>query len=337
MGGSDSTGNPCTFANTLEQDLNQYLMASLSLNSKRTYSSGKKCFLQFCGHLKLNPAQALPASESTIIYFAVYLAKTLKVGTIKTYLAGVRNMHILNGYDLPLRAFIRLQYVLRGIKCVQGVSKRVRLPITIHHLGMFDLFLPRSHSDNKMIWAAFTLAFFGFLRISEFTCNTRFNPRLHLTSSDIKFIPSPTFPQYMRVEIKASKTDPFRKGMYLIIGQTSQTICPVRAMKEYLDILPQTWTGPLFTYSNGRRLTRQRLTNELRTLLGRLGLNSSLYAGHSFRIGAATSAAAVGLPSWLIKTLGRWTSDCFETFISTPVSVLCQAAQKLGTPIKRIA
>ena len=246
-------------------------------------------------------------------------------------------MHILNGYDLPLRAFIRLQYVLRGIKCVQGVSKRVRLPITIHHLGMFDLFLPRSHSDNKMIWAAFTLAFFGFLRISEFTCNTRFNPRLHLTSSDIKFIPSPTSPQYMRVEIKASKTDPFRKGMYLIIGQTSQTICPVRAMKEYVDILPQTWTGPLFTYSNGRRLTRQRLTNELRTLLGRLGLNSSLYAGHSFRIGAATSAAAVGLPSWLIKTLGRWTSDCFETYISTPVSVLCQAAQKLGTPIKRIA
>ena len=119
-GGSDSTGNPCTFASTLEQDLNQYLMASLSLNSKRTYSSGEKCFLQFCGHLKLNLAQALPASESTIIYFAVYLVKTLKVGTIKTYLSGVRNMHILDGYDLPLRTFIHLQYVLHGIKHVQG-------------------------------------------------------------------------------------------------------------------------------------------------------------------------------------------------------------------------
>ena len=52
MGGSDSIGNPCKFASTLEEDLNQYLMASLSLNSKRTYSSGEKRFLQFCGHLK---------------------------------------------------------------------------------------------------------------------------------------------------------------------------------------------------------------------------------------------------------------------------------------------
>ena len=168
-------------------------MASLSLNSKITYSSGEKRFLQFCIHLKLNPAQALPASESTIIYFAGCLAKTLKIGTIKTYLAGVRNMHIPNGYNLLLRTFIRLQYVLCGIKRVQGVSKRVRLPITIHHLAMFDLFSPRSRSDNKMIWAAFTLALFGFLRISEFTCNTKFNPKLHLTSSDIKSIPSPTF------------------------------------------------------------------------------------------------------------------------------------------------
>ena len=71
----------------------------------------------------LNPSQALPANESTLIYFAVYLAKTLKVGTIKTYLAGVRNLHILNGFDLPLKQFVCLQYVLRGIKRVQGVSK----------------------------------------------------------------------------------------------------------------------------------------------------------------------------------------------------------------------
>ena len=73
----------------------------------------------------LNPSQALPANELTLIYFAVYLVKTLKVGTIITYLAVVRNFHILNGFDLPLKLFVRLQYVLRGINRVQGVSKRV--------------------------------------------------------------------------------------------------------------------------------------------------------------------------------------------------------------------
>ena len=331
MGRSDSKGNPSTFANSLDQDLHSYLMASLSQNSKRTYSSGEKHFINFCGHLKLNPSQALPANESTLIYFAVYLAKTLKVGTIKTYLAGVRNLHVLNGFDLPLKQFVRLQYVLRGIKRVQGVSKRVRLPITIHHLTMFDLLMPRAHQDNIMVWAAFTLAFFGFLRISEFTCSNHFNPNLHLTTSDIRFFPSFTSPHYMTVEIKASKTDPFRKGMTLVIGKTSQVTCPVNAMKKYLDTIPKSCKGPLFVYANGKRLTRQHLTRELRYLLSRLGLNSSNYAGHSFRIGAATSAAVSGLPSWLINTLGKWTSDYFETYISMPISVFCQATQKLGS------
>ena len=56
----------------------------------------------------LNPSQALPANELTLIYFAVYLDKTLKIGTIKTYLAGVRNLHILNGFDLPPKQFMHL-------------------------------------------------------------------------------------------------------------------------------------------------------------------------------------------------------------------------------------
>ena len=196
---------------------------------------------------------------------------------------------------------------------MQGVSKRVRLPITIHHLTLFDLLMPRAHQDNIMIWAAFTLAFFGFLCISEFTCSSRFNPNLHLTASDIKFFPSFISSHYMTVEIKASKTDPFFKGMTLVIGKTSQVTCPVNAMKKYLDTIPKSCKGPLFVYANDKRLTRQHLTRELRYLLSRLGLNSSNYAGHSFCLGAATSAAASGLPSWLIKTLGRWTSDCFET------------------------
>lgn len=55
-------------------------------------------------------------------------------------------------------------------------------------------------------------------------------------------------------------------------------------------------------------------------------LNSGEFAGHSFRIGAATTAASA---PWLIKVLGRWPSDCFERYIKTPPSVLAQVLQTL--------
>ena len=42
------------------------------------------------------------------------------------------------------------------------------------------------------------------------------------------------------------------------------------------------------------------------------------YASHSFRIGAATTAAAAGLPVWLIMKLGRWTSNAYASYIHHP-------------------
>ena len=54
-------------------------------------------------------------------------------------------------------------------------------------------------------------------------------------------------------------------------------------------------------------------------------------AGHSFRIGAATTAAAAGLPSWLIQTLGRWSSDCYRRYIHMASNTLCKVAAQLAS------
>ena len=58
---------------------------------------------------------------------------------------------------------------------------------------------------------------------------------------------------------------------------------------------------------------------------------SALYAGHSFRIGAATSAAAAGIPAHMIQALGHWSSDAFKLYVRSsrdslaPVSALLAA------------
>lgn len=277
----------------------------------------------------------LPTSETVLTYFAVFLAQTVNPGTIKVYLAAVRHLHLINGFDLPVNKFTRLQYVLRGIKRVKGVTTRVRLPITLVHLKLFYRLL---HSrtvpllDERMLWAAISLAFFGFLRIGEMTCPRQFDSSVHLTKSDISFHPNGISSKslHMSVKIKVSKTDPFRSAVTITIGANDSVFCPVMAMKNYLS-KSTSLVGPLFQYSNGTPLSRSQFTKELRLFLSQGGYNSYNYSGHSFRIGAATTAASRSLPHWLIQTLGRWSSDCYLRYIRTPVSVLAAVSKQLIT------
>ena len=74
--------------------------------------------------------------------------------------------------------------------------------------------------------------------------------------------------------------------------------------------------GPLFTFSDGHPLTRQKLSSTVQSILSAAGY-SGVYSGHSFRISTATTAAAQGVPDHLIKTLGRWSSDAYQIYIRT--------------------
>ena len=85
-----------------------------------------------------------------------------------------------------------------------------------------------------MLWAAFTLAFFGFLRSSEFTYNGKFNIQSHLTRSDVHFYPNIVQPVSFEVVIKKSKTDPFRETAKLTIAKSNSTVCAVTALRDYL-------------------------------------------------------------------------------------------------------
>ena len=64
--------------------------------------------------------------------------------------------------------------------------------------------------------------------------------------------------------------------------------------------------GPLFRFADGAGLTRSRFVAQIREALRTAGVDESRYNGHSFRIGAATTAAARGIEDCVIKTVGRW-------------------------------
>ena len=64
--------------------------------------------------------------------------------------------------------------------------------------------------------------------------------------------------------------------------------------------------------------------------LALVGIDSAAFTGHSFRIGAATSAAGADMPDSLIQTLGRWKSAAFLSYIRTPREVLSAASVALA-------
>ena len=115
-----------------------------------------------------------------------------------------------------------------------------------------------------MLWAACCIGFFGFLRAGEFTVpgDDAYDPTVHLSHEDIA-VDNPVKPRVVRITIKQSKTDPFRKGVDLYLGRTFADLCPVISLLNYLLIANAT-KGPLFRFKDGRLLTRQQLVSAVK-------------------------------------------------------------------------
>ena len=117
--------------------------------------------------------------------------------------------------------------------------------------------------------------------------------------------------------------------MYL--GVSGMAVCPVTALMRYLAVCPP-GDGQLFVCENSRPLTRTTFVTHLRRGLQSAGLDMSQFSCHSLQIGAATSAATVGVPDHLIKTLGRWRSKAYHLYIHIPRDSLLGVAPLIGTP-----
>ena len=127
---------------------------------------------------------------------------------------------------------------------------------------------------------------------------------------------SHTAPSLIRIRIRKAKNDPF--GASVTLGLTGKALCPVT---DYLSIRPPS-PGPLFICHNSVPLLRDQFVLKVKESLQALqaaGLDHSMYSEHSFRIGAA---AAAGIPTHLIQTMGRWSSDAYHLFIRTPPELL---------------
>lgn len=59
----------------------------------------------------------------------------------------------------------------------------------------------------------------------------------------------------IRIQIKASKTDPFSKGCFVHIGKGEPPLCAIQSLLAYLALRGDA-PGPLFLFQDGQPLSR---------------------------------------------------------------------------------
>lgn len=157
--------------------------------------------------------------------------------------------------------------------------------------------------------AAFALAFFGALRISELVSPSRVRAG-GLLAGDVVL-----GEHSVECRVRRSKTDQLGKGVSLVLQELrGSPMCPLQVLRAYLELRPG-GQGPLLMHCEGWFLSIFQFVQVFRKCLERMGKEAKEFSSHSFRIGAATKAARWGLPPDTVRRIGRWESDRYKLYV----------------------
>ena len=208
----------------MEIAVQQYIEADVAPSTRRTYQCGIRKFTNFCISYDYD---ILPVSQDTLCLFVAHLANEgYSHQTIKTYLAAVRYLQVINNLmPVPLSSMHKLQLVIAGTRRRLPLlvdSRRQRLPITTSILREIKAsWLERAQEFNViLLWAVCCTGFFDFFRMGELTVPspTSYDPNLHLSFSDVS-VDSRQAPTMACIHLRRSKTDQFGRGADIYLGR----------------------------------------------------------------------------------------------------------------------
>lgn len=293
------------------------LAASVSHNTSAVYRTALSAFNRFRVLHHLNNAWPVPVGQF-ILFIAHCFERGCAASTITTYMSGLSFYHKLHGWNDPLEVFV-IRKLLEGCKRSR-VLKDARAPITQVLLTKIIETLPQicsSDYETILFQTVYSVAFYGLFRVSE-----------------LVYTGSASTPLFIRDVVVQG--DNLAVTFTLRTSKTSNTpvtlrvpregdisVCPVRLLVKYLLVRPVS-EGNLFLHVDSRPLSRSQFSAVLNKTIKKLGLHSSQFKSHSFRIGRATQLAIQGVPDKAIQQMGRWRSDCYKSYIrKSAVIKLC--------------
>lgn len=329
--------------NFLQHGVHRLWLLALSASTRRSYSTGLKVFQQFLNFCHIQHPIHRCCHELYLQKFISYCFYVLHLRTssIRGYLSAIRYYCLSLGLSDPLRHSngqlrFSLFTLLRATEKFQKKPLLPRLPIDITLLSQLCHLLTGYYFDSYwdcLLKAVFSVAFFGFLRIGEFTAD-RFSRLRHLCLDDLTLESNSA-----TLLLKHSKADRLNKGVVIRYFRTHNRVCPIRTLRSYISARSKLFSTanprqtPLFIMPNGKALSRSETVKRLRILLSNIGVDASRYSGHSFRIGAASTAAKARIPIYLIKLLGRWSSSAYRRYINVSSATIETAISAMASSL----
>ncbi|XP_077783917.1 integrase/recombinase xerD homolog [Podarcis muralis] len=291
----------------------QGVLASVAPSTLRSYKKAWCDFLGFRSGLSGLSHNVPPTTEDVLQYLSHLDDLGRAPKTLKIHVAAISFFSKATFAHDPCGDFL-IRRAIEGWGRLQPPRAESRKPISYGLLSQIRKKLRSicwSRFEARLFSAAYAIAFFGALRVGEvvFEVSARGSTR-SLLCEDVQLSETT-----VTVHIRQSKTDQAGKGvMVKLTASAQQGPCPVKDTRRYLYLRPP-GPGPFLVHEDGTPLLRHQFTRVLRKAIEACGLSSQEYAAHSFRIGAATTVAHLGLPADRIKEMGRWKSNAYKSYI----------------------
>ena len=266
--------------------------------------------------------------EERVTMFCAYLIKFkgFQSSTIRSYISAIKSKLLADNYNWS-DDNIKLA-TLTSFCSKRNDKYKTRLPIS-HKLLQHILFeTDRMMTSPFMILLyqmAFSLAYYGLLRIGELTISKHVIKAkdIHKANNKNKVLivlySSKTHGRRNKpqmIKIAADEEYDVKMGNHNLMRRF-QYICPFFIIQQFLQICGgyDTDDEPLLIFSDETPFERNTTEKNVAKNLKRLNLNGKLYDVHSFRKGRAVDMLREGYSVEQIKKAGRWKSNAVYKYL----------------------
>jgi site-specific recombinase XerD len=268
---------------SLIEEARTYKVNARRPHTRRSYTSGWRNFATWCQE---NGFAALPASPATIGLYLTSLASTHTASTVNSRKTAIKHMHLEHGIEHSPTDHPDVKQICMGIIKTHGSAQKPKKAITSSILKRM-----LEGSPQTPVWvrnrALLLLTYIGAFRRSEV---------VSLRVEDCTFNE-----QGLAARLIRSKGDKLGAGVTVPISRKKDILlCPVAALEHWLR-LADIKEGAIFPALNKngeptkRPLSDQCVALIIKEAVARVGLDSSVFSGHSMRRGSATQGINAGM------------------------------------------